>query len=225
MISPAKAHFMRVTAAQVSASAAADDQPLENASAYELMLHKLAEDRRRLKSLHSMEAKAEIKRQILPDYLPWVDGVLQAGNGAQDAVLMTVMLWMIDAGDYTGALRIAEYALPHKLAMPDQYQRPAAYTLVEEIADAAKRARDGKQPFDIAILQHCQEITEAEDMPDQVRAKLFKELGLLLAETDKTTSLQHLQRATQLHDKVGVKKDIERLERELKNQGGASGTA
>lgn len=225
MISPAKAHFMRVTAAQVSASAAADDQQPENASAYELMLLKLAEDRRRLKEVQSMEAKAEVKRQLLPDYAPWVEGTIAAGKGSQDDVLMTVMLWRIDAGDHNGALDIAEYALPYKLVMPDRYQRTTATTLVEEMADAAKRARDGKQPFDLDTLQRTAELTASEDMPDQVRAKLFKELGLLLAETDKSASLQHLQRATQLHDKVGVKKDIERLERELKNQGGASGAA
>ncbi|WP_337881778.1 terminase endonuclease subunit [Chromobacterium haemolyticum] len=237
MTSPAKAHFMRVTAAQASASAAADDQPLENASAYELMLLKLAEDRRRLKDVKSMEAKAELKRKLLPDYAPWVEGAIAAGKGAQDDVLMTVMLWRIDAGDYNGALDIAEYALPYKLVMPDRYQRTTATTLVEEVADAAKRARDGKQPFDLDTLQRTAELTASEDMHDQVRAKLFKELGLLIAaSTDpgppvgldlarKLIALQHLQRATQLHDKVGVKKDIERLERELKNQGDASGAA
>lgn len=225
MTSPAKAHFMRVTAAQASASAAADDQPLENASAYELMLLKLAEDRRRLKEVQSMEAKAELKRKLLPDYAPWVEGAIAAGKGAQDDVLMTVMLWRIDAGDYNGALDIAEYALPYKLVMPDRYQRTTATTLVEEVADAAKRARDGKQPFDLDTLQRTAELTASEDMHDQVRAKLHKEIGLLLVGTDNAAALQHLQRATQLHDKVGVKKDIEKLEREQKNLGEANGTA
>ena len=223
MTSPAKAHFLRVTAAQASASAAADDQPLENASAYELMLLKLAEDRRRLKDVQSMEAKAELKRKLLPDYAPWVEGAIAAGKGAQDDVLMTVMLWRIDAGDFAGALDIAEYALPYKLVMPDCYQRSTAATLVEEIADAAKRARDGKQPFDIAILQRCQALTEAEDMHDQVRAKLHKELGLLQEASDPAGALANLTRAKALHDKVGVVKDIERIEKAIKNNAAPGG--
>lgn len=223
MTSPAKAHFLRVTAAQASASAAADDQPLENASAYELMLLKLAEDRRRLKDVQSMEAKAELKRKLLPDYAPWVEGAIAAGKGAQDDVLMTVMLWRIDAGDFAGALDIAEYALPYKLVMPDRYQRSTATTLVEEIADAAKRARDGKQPFDIAILQRCQALTEAEDMHDQVRAKLHKELGLLQEASDPAGALANLTRAKALHDKVGVVKDIERIEKAIKNNAAPGG--
>ncbi|TCP13760.1 small terminase subunit [Crenobacter luteus] len=234
MPTPAQAHYLRVSAAQASA-AAAGEAPPENASAYELMLLKLAEDRRRLKDIQSMEAKAELKRKLLPDYAPWIDGVLGAGKGSQDEVLMTVMLWRIDAGDYAGALDIAEYAIPHKLVMPDRYQRTTATTVAEEIADAAKRARDGKQPFDIGALQRCQALTESEDMHDQVRAKLFKEMGLLYAAMaddgppvgldlgHKQAALQYLQRAIQLYDKVGVKKEIDRLERELKNNAATGG--
>lgn len=223
MSSPAKAHYLRVTAAKASASAEHGSQPLENASAYELMLLKLAEDRRRLKEIQSMEAKAELKRKLLPDYAPWVEGAISAGKGAQDDVLMTVMLWRIDAGDYSGALDIAEYALPYKLVMPDRYMRTTATTLAEEIADAAKRARDGKQPFDLAILQRCQALTEAEDMHDQVRAKLHKELGLLQEEVDPTAALANLSRAKVLHDKVGVVKDIERIEKAIKNNTATGG--
>lgn len=217
-MSHARAHFQRVTAARAAATAT-PGQTLTDCSEYELMLAKLAEDRRRLKQVQSTEGKAELKRHLLPDYAAWVDGVLQAGQGHQDAVLTSIMVWRIDAGDYHGALDIAAYALPHKLTLPDQYQRPLATLVAEEIADAAKRARDGKQPFDPEILQRTAELTSDEDMFDQVRAKLHKELGLLLDSFDKAAALSHLQRAMQLHDKVGVKKDIERLQRDMKNTG------
>jgi len=148
--------------------------------------------------------------------------VLSAGKGHQDDVLTTIMVWRIDAGDYAGALDIAAYAIPHKLTLPDQYQRPLATAIAEEVADAAKRARDGEQPFDLEILQRTAELTSGEDMFDQVRAKLHKELGLLLEGFDKPAALTHLQRAMQLHDKVGVKKDIERIQRDMKNSGADS---
>ena len=50
MKSPAQRHFERVSAAQ-TAAAAAPGESLAGASRYELMLAKLATDRRRLKSI------------------------------------------------------------------------------------------------------------------------------------------------------------------------------
>ncbi|WP_114154083.1 phage terminase small subunit [Chromobacterium haemolyticum] len=214
-MSHARAHYQRASAAKASALAA-EDGPI-NCTAYELMLAKLAEDKRRLKQIQSMEGKAAVKREVLPEYAAWVEGALEGGRGQPDDVLMTVMTWRIDAGDYSGALDIAEYALAHGLPLPDQFSRTTATVVAEEIADAAKRARDGQQPFDLQTLTYTAELTDKHDMPDQVRAKLLKEAGLILAEQAPTAALEHLRRAQQLDNRVGVKKDIERIERAIKN--------
>ncbi|MQT34882.1 phage terminase small subunit [Pseudomonas helleri] len=228
MPTPAQAHFMRATAAAES-SAAAEDNPLALATGYELMLHKLATDRRRLKEVQSMELKAELKRELLPEYVPYVEGVLAAGTGVQDDVLMTVLIWRIDAGDGKGAMEIARYAIAHQLSLPDQYQRTTSTLIAEEFADAAKRTRDGGSPVDASALKDVLELTMGQDMPDQVRAKLHKEIGLSLSlsigEQPLTnegleignTALEHMKRAMELNDKVGIKKEIQKLERELKN--------
>lgn len=226
-MSLARRHFRRVAAAQ----AAADTDPGQpvNANAYELVLLKLAEDQRKLRSQQSIERRIEMKRTMLPEYAPWVDGVLKTGRGGQDAVLMTVMIWRIDVGDYAGALQIAGYALPNNLAMPDQYHRDAATAVAEEIADRALAGAGTGESFDLAVLLETELLTRNRDMPDQVRAKLHKALGNSGADVagdtpydaDRyraaETALTHYRRAIQLHDRVGVKKDIERLERHLKN--------
>jgi hypothetical protein len=228
MPTPAQAHFMRATAA-AETTAAAEDNPLALATGYELMLHKLATDRRRLKEVQSMELKAELKRELLPEYVPYVEGVLAAGTGVQDDVLMTVLIWRIDAGDGRGAMEIARYAIAHQLSLPDQYQRTTSTLIAEEFADAAKRARDGGLPVDATALKDVLDLTLGQDMPDQVRAKLHKEIGLSLSLSviDKpftpevmaigTAALEHMKRAMELNDKVGIKKEIQKLERELKN--------
>jgi len=215
MVSPARAHFQRVKAAEAAASAA-PGRPM-GCTEYDLMLLKLAEDNRRLKGIQSMETRADIKRKLLPDYAPWVDGVLAAGNGGKDDVLMVVMLWRIDAGEYASALDIADYAIRHKLTMPDRFARTAPTVIAEELADAAKRARDGKAGFDLEQLQRAIDLTDDQDMPDEVRAKLYKELGLLLEAINPSAALAQLTRAKQLHDKVGVVKDIERIQKTIKN--------
>lgn len=223
----ARRHFQRVTAAKASASAA-EGQPID-ANAYELMLAKLAEDRRRLKEVQSIERKIEIKRQILPDYAPWVQGALEAGRGGQDAVLMTVMVWRIDVGDFAGALDIAAYALRHGLVLPDQYQRDAATLIAEEIADQALASFAAGSGFAIDVLDRAEALTREHDMPDEVRAKLHKALGLAFmaaageppyhgaAFARAEAARSHLRRALQLHERVGVKKELERLERAIKN--------
>jgi hypothetical protein len=228
MPTPAQAHFMRATAA-AETSAAAEDNPLALATGYELMLHKLATDRRRLKEVQSMELKAELKRELLPEYVPYVEGVLAAGTGVQDDVLMTVLIWRIDAGDGCGAMEIARYAIAHQLSLPDQYQRTTSTLIAEEFADAAKRARDGGYPVDATALKDVLELTLGQDMPDQVRAKLHKEIGLSLSLSivdqpltpdvmiTGNAALEHMKRAMELNDKVGIKKEIQKLERELKN--------
>lgn len=222
----ARRHFQRVTAA--AASAAADPGAPIDASAYELQLMRLAEDKRRLKQVQSIERKIELKRQLLPEYEPWVDGVLTGGRGGQDAVLMTVMLWRIDVGDFAGALPIARYALQHGLAMPDQYERSAPAILVEETSDQALAAFAASVPFEHEILLEVEALSRDHDMHDQVRSKLHKALGLShLARSsapefegrrqqEAESALEHLRRALQLNDRVGVKKEIERLERALR---------
>lgn len=219
MTSPAKRHFQRHAAAL-----AVEERTFDKAAAnqYELMLAKLAEDRRRLHDVQSVERKAEIKRQLLPDYLPWIDGVIAGNTGQQDDVLMTVFVWAIDVGDYATAIRIGAYALGNKLTMPDQYQRDVATVLAEEISDQALKALAAEQAFDVVTLARVAELTDDEDMPDQVRAKLYKAIGYAQrAEGYPMAAKEALTRALALHDKVGVKKDIERLETAIKNSGGA----
>lgn len=227
-ISPAKNHFQRAQAAQRQSS----DAPVRaDATAYELMLAKLAQDRRRLHDIQSIERRADVKRELLPDYTAWVDGALEGDHGVQDDVLMTVMVWRIDVGDLADALRIAAYAIKHKLAMPDQYKRSAGCLIAEEFADYALRL-DAITPEITEPLQDANELTANEDMPDEVRAKLLKAIGYGLAQAAEginpeprlvflPRALDMLKRALGLHDKVGVKKDIERIEREIKNSASA----
>lgn len=212
MTSPAQRHMMRVSASQ---AAQREQAPLRHATAYEQMLVKLAEDRRTLKNIRSNERKAEKKRELLPFYAPWVAGVLADGRGAQDDILMTVMLWRLDAGDIAGALEIAPYAL--KYGLTSDHRRTTPYMLVEEVALAAQRLRDAGEPVDLALLLNTLNLTDGSDVPDMVRARLHKVTGLTLRDASQNAeALAQFQRAMQLDRNAGVRKEIERLERALK---------
>jgi len=225
MTNPFRQHFQRTVAATAARGTPTSVGGLRDDSAYTLMLAQLDEHRRALKAVESLERKADLKRQFLPAYDAWVAGVLDGAAGAQDDVLMTIMVWRIDVGDFRGALEIGAYAVRHDLALPDQYKRSTPCLLVEEFAEAALRSNRAGESIQVEPLLEIEWLTVVCDMPDEVRAKLHKAIGYGLAASDPAKALDHLRRALQLFANVGVKKDIERLERELKNSanGGQSG--
>ena len=225
MTSPARRHFERVSAALAAADAG--EAPMQG-EAFELMQAALFEDYRLLKSTQSMERKAEIKREILPKYAEYITGVLEAGQGAQDDVLMRVMLWRIDAGYLAGAIAIAKYAIKHGLTPPDQFERGTAAIIAEEVSDQALKQLDEEGADTTALLVHLIDVellTRDADMHDQIRAKLHKALGYACRATGQLEDAKvNLERALALNDRIGVKKDLERLERELKQNAAAKPT-
>src|SRR5690625_1567311 len=102
MTSPARRHWLKATAA-AQAAEAEQHQP-QTGDAYEIMKATLIEDRRRLHDVHSVERKVELKRELLPQYQEYVEGVLEAGQGAQDDVLATLMVWHLDVGNLQQAV-------------------------------------------------------------------------------------------------------------------------
>lgn len=239
MQSPARKHFARVTAAK-AAGDAGPGRP-QTGEQYEIHAAALWEARRTLKSIKSTEAKVTKKRELLPEFESYVTGVLEGGNGAQDDVLMTVMIWRLDIGDLAGALAIAEYALRHGLDAPDRFERDTPSIIAEQLAEEAMRqleaphtpdaegeAAHANAAAEMAMhLTRVEALTEGADMHDQIRAKLHKSLGYAQRARGNHTedALTHLRRALELNDRVGVKKDIEKLERELKQQNNAQGEA
>jgi len=209
---PFRAHTRFIQAQEAARSGGSG----RSTKGYDLMLLQLNEDRRRLKGIQSNVRKAEIKVEVLPKYAAWAEGVLSADGAQQDDVLMYVMLWRVDAGDYAGALAIGRHALKHGWSMPLGH-RTTATVLAEEIADAAKAAVLAKTPFDAALLLEALEVVDAHDMPDQSRARLHKSIGWVLTESSPASALNHLKHALQLDEKCGVKKDIEQLERKIRN--------
>jgi len=229
-LSPALRHQARVLAAQTSANT--EPGGPTTGSHYELQLYQLAEDRRRLKAIQSIKSKIALKAKLLPNYQAWIDGVLAAGKGGQDDVLTTLLVWHIDVGDYERAVTIARYAVGHKMTLPDQYDRDIPTMLLDECAGAYLNGPLGQDAAQaVQILTAIADLTKDSDTPDQARAKLHKALGLAQlalanAGDDKgdfapalatyaQAALTNLKRAIELFDGVGVKKDIERLERRL----------
>lgn len=216
-MTPARRHTQMIKAALAGAASPQLDR--QHANAYELQLIQLLEHRRTLKGIQSIERKIDAKRAMLDDFTPWVQGVLQGDAGGQDDVLVTVMLWTLDTGDLADAFNMADYVIRHGLNTPDQYERSAATLIAEEVAENAIKLQDVGDGPSLGLLSAYLNLLKDSDMFDQVRAKLHKAVGrACYAEGFRGEAAEHYRRAIELHDKVGIKRELEDLVREIKKQ-------
>lgn len=258
MISPAKASFQRKLA-QASAApgvlaassplaapfplatpsalpAIAEDGPA--AGEYRQLLAALQLDMNRLRQVQSTERKIEAKREMIGQYLPWVEGALAASPPAQDEIVGNMLVWAFDIADWELAFRLARHVLDHGLALPERYRRTPATLIAEEVAEAglAPRAANAPAPISREWLQRFAALVEGHDIFDQVRAKLAKAIGLALhAEAQAfdpaapsalaggraallAQARASFAQALALDRGAGVKKLIEAIDRELKKE-------
>lgn len=227
MLTPAQKHFQTVMAERHGKT---DEQSDTARTAHEQIMHRLRMDQSALKRVQSDQAKAAMKRQLLPNYEGWIEGTLDGDSGRQDEVIVTLMVWAIDAGDYALAARIGRYVVTHGLLMPDRFNRTAATVLVDEICDPILVQVKADDTTDVtpylAVLDEVAELTAGSDMPDVVRAKLCKARAFALRNgttEEQTTALALLRQALTLDAGAGVKKEIERLARVVKKAAALAG--
>lgn len=206
-----------------------EDGPV--AHQYQMLLMSLGQDLRRLSNIQETARKIEAKRSMIATYRPWIEGALQRVAGTQDEIVSTMLVWAIDLAEWPLALDLSAYVLEHGIALPERYKRQPAVLIAEEFAEAGLVT---PPTVDLATLQTVDALTCDHDMHDQVRAKLAKALGLALKaradafdpEADSAVAggrgkiieaaIAQFQRALSKDSKVGAKKLIEGLERDLK---------
>lgn len=243
MVSPFRRHQQMTRALQsgapiaLAAAQAAPPEPKLDTEAgreYAALRVALHDDLRKLSDVQSIEARNPMKADMALTYIDWIDGVLAAGDhgqAAQDEILVTNLIWAIDYRDFDYALRLAVHALKFNLVLPERYNRTIACFVAEEIATIA---HESHAAVTLEQLLAVLALTDGADMPDPARAKLHKALGRAYERRadafDPTAdnapaggkaayaqeALSHLQRALTLYKDIGVKKDIDRVTRQLK---------
>ncbi|TGQ57905.1 terminase, partial [Mesorhizobium sp. M1C.F.Ca.ET.212.01.1.1] len=101
--------------------------------------------------------------------------------------------------------------------------RTAACVVAEEIGLAALNALKTSAPFELNVIDRAATLTDGQDMPDEVRARLLLARGRSLLATDTEAAplsadavaqaIEDLRTAIQLHDSCGGKEDLKRAER------------
>lgn len=171
-------------------------------------------DDQHLSNIQSISHKTELKKEFLPFYVPWIEGTIAEGVGSQDDMLVKLMVWCLDTHDFKTATDIAEYALLNDFVMPEPFTRDVATVFVEQLADELlilKKDTDTAVYAD--LIQRAIDSTTSQDMPDQVRAKLYRVLGDSLKDAKPEDAIHAYEIAIKLDDKVGCKKDLTQLEK------------
>lgn len=169
-------------------------------------------DDQNLSGIQSISHKKELKADLLPSYLPWIEGTIAEGVGGQDDMLVKLMVWCLDTHDFKTAIDIAEYALLNDFVMPEPFTRDVATVFVEQLSDELLSIRkDTDTAIYADLIQRAIESTTSQDMPDQVRAKLYRAFGDSLKDAKPDEAITAYEIAIKLDDKVGCKKDLAQL--------------
>lgn len=167
----------------------------------------------------------------------------EEGKALQDEVFVRLMIWHFDVASknfdhYPRAFELAGHVLQFGLQLPENFKRTPAALIREMVADAAQEALniaspEDAAPFPLEVLQKVEQLTHGYDIVDVVGAKMHKAIGLLLARRAKAVeggatdgpagglraareeAVKHLRRAMELNKTIGVKRDIEQLDRAL----------
>ena len=223
----ARKHYQQHQAKSAAVSAA-EFGTMQNTNAYEQQLMQLNSDKNRLKNIQSKQNKVELKRQLLPNYKPYLHGILEVKPGVQDAGVTEMLVWSIDVGEYDFALDLAEYVLEHGLKLPDRFERSEACFITEDIADEFLKVLKTDVSIDITVLERLESLITDEsldkskrDMPDEVKAKLYLALGkaeMRLITGEQLVDLVHatrardfLDQACKLDDKCGGRTDLNKM--------------
>lgn len=169
-------------------------------------------DDQNLSGIQSISHKKELKAELLPSYLPWIEGTIAEGVGGQDDMLVKLMVWCLDTHDFKTAIDIAEYALLNDFVMPEPFTRDVATVFVEQLSDELLSIRKDTDTAVYAdLIQRAIDSTTSQDMPDQVRAKLYRAFGDSLKDAKPDEAITAYEIAIKLDDKVGCKKDLAQL--------------
>ena len=218
-MSYARRHFEKTTAEIPAAEAGGAD--LGSLSAYQRLLKNLHDDKVLLKSVSSIADKVHIKKQALPAYQEWIDGITAAGTvQADDRIAATVIVWMIDCGLLDEAMPLADVLIHSGLESADEYSRSMPEIIVEQMANQIESgseisAESLKTLIEWATAKKEDGLHEI-NLADVIRAKLLKAAGEKAEAADNNeTALTLYRQAVGYNDKAGVKKRIEALEKQL----------
>ncbi|WP_419174413.1 phage terminase small subunit [Desulfosediminicola sp.] len=177
-------------------------------------------DLKSLKLIQSVKEKERVKKEnLVPKYMPFADSLIAAAQ--THPILGILLVWLFDIKDIPNAVRVALFCIEHAIPMPEWFKRDLPTFLCDVIlewAEAEVEAGRSVEPY----FSQVYELTKELDMPDQVRAKIFRLQGLIAYEKgDYATAVVTLQEAADFG--ASVKTILGKARKKLEAQANTDG--
>jgi hypothetical protein len=165
----------------------------------------LSEDMKALGEIKSVEAKADLKRALIPKYADYVARL--RAEGWQHDLLTTYMIWLFDIGRIEAALELGLYCVREGVPMPERFSRETYVVVADSVLEwavAEYEADRSPEPFFSTVFGFVDGMNSAApwDLPDKLRAKFYRLAGLL---EDKAGRLDAAEACLIQADALGAK--------------------
>jgi hypothetical protein len=192
--------------AVVYSSATALSSPANAKKHLKLMEDALAQDLERVSAINSRELRQQLKRdELLPKYLDYVQRYRDSGLSFPNSVVMQVLVWLFDTVQFEAGLDLANFAMEQNQPMPERFKRDVPTFVADAViewAEAEQKAGRSPEPYVSDLLPRVDGDWE---LTEQIPAKYHKLLGIrALDAREWAKAITHFERATQLHDGIGV---------------------
>lgn len=109
-----------------------------NSRLFENLKAAMETDLQRLKSKHTVEEKAALKNELLPNYLDFIDQYMELGHNYPNSIAVRVLIWLLDVGDIEKSLKLGLYLIrtPHQ-DTPANFDRDLPTILCDAVYDWA----------------------------------------------------------------------------------------
>jgi hypothetical protein len=179
---------------------------------------RLNDDLKRLGKLKSTDAKADLKRKLISEYQPFLDRYMASAFHVDNEVITELMVWYFDIREINTAMHIAAFAVLNKLPMPARIKSSLETFITDQVlvwADSEHDLGHSIEPYFNEVLDQL--TANAWDVPDKLKAKVYKLHAQVISDEDPHTAVRFYQQAEALYKSIGVKtaknKLIEEIER------------
>ncbi|WHI45029.1 phage terminase small subunit [Microbulbifer sp. VAAF005] len=192
----------------------------DSAASHEVIEVSLDRDLELLKERTNIADKVDLKRQLLPKYLPFVKKYRESGEHYKNLVLVYCTLWAMDVEDIELALDLAKFAVEQQQKLPHYFKSDDLQTFVaESLHDwALKQYKNNTtaSPYFDEVL----ELVTNNSWPiinTIVLGKLYKMAGLFAEKAgDQESAFKWYHSAEEANPrKAGVKTRLEALAKKL----------
>lgn len=173
---------------------------------FKLMEDSLAVDLERISAINSREARQQLKRdELLPKYQEYVQRYRDSGLSFPNSVLVYVLIWLFDTGEFDKGLELADFAMSQGQALPERFNRDIPTFVADEViewAEAEYKAGRSPEPYVSNLLPQVDGVWS---LFERIPARYHKQLGILAMDRKEwAISITHFERAETLYDGIGV---------------------